>query len=236
MKISFFFPVYNDERTVEILAGKAEDALRKHCEDYEVIIVVDASPDKSGEIADDLAEKNKKIRVVHHPGNKGYAQAILTGIRESRFGWIFFTDGDMQFDPKELGELLKYTHEADIILGYRIKRADPWQRALFSFFYNKMANLLFGLNVYDVNCAFKLIKKDVLESMTIGFNHKEAFFFVEVFYKIKKMGYKMKQVPVHHYPRLYGRSQCFSAGMIVRYIFCILTAFVQCRIYKDWET
>ncbi|HPD19300.1 MAG TPA: glycosyltransferase family 2 protein, partial [Candidatus Goldiibacteriota bacterium] len=133
MKISAFFPAHNEEANVEELTRKMLRVLSEICDDYEVIIVNDGSTDRTKEIAENLAREDRHIRVLSHETNKGYGAALRTGFYNSRFEWIFFTDGDGQFDVNEIKELVKYTDMADLITGYRIKRQDPFIRKLKPF-------------------------------------------------------------------------------------------------------
>src|SRR5271163_4236317 len=146
MRVSFFFPAYRDEHTVEPLARLADEVLSRIATEHEIIIVDDASPDRSGEIADRLAAENPRIRVVHHPKNRGYGQAVWSGLQASRFEWIGFTDGDMQYDVTELPRFVEQAKTgADMVLGYKTARAEGWKREVTSYLHNASIRTLLGL-------------------------------------------------------------------------------------------
>jgi glycosyltransferase involved in cell wall biosynthesis len=145
MKISAFFPAYNEEANITALAEKTSKVLSGLCEDYEVIIVNDGSKDKTGEVAAALAARDKHIVAINHEKNMGYGAAVKTGMYAAKFEWVFFTDGDGQFDVSEIGLLVKLTDKYDFVNGFRIKRADGFMRKLNAFAWGTMVKLLFNL-------------------------------------------------------------------------------------------
>ncbi|MFH2006075.1 MAG: glycosyltransferase family 2 protein [bacterium] len=211
MRVSFFFPAYYDEGTVEPLARLADEVLGALVEEHEIIVVDDASPDRSGEIADRLAAENTRIRVVHHPVNRGYGQALWSGIQASRFEWVAFTDGDMQYDVRELGRFVERARAgADAVVGYKTHRAEGWRRELTSTVYNRAVRLLFSLGLRDVDCAFKLLRRSLLEGYELSVDYTEAFLMVEVLYRARQRGARIEELPVSHRERPHGESRCFT--------------------------
>lgn len=236
MRISFFFPAYHDEHTVEPLARVADEVLGRLCEDHEIIIVDDASPDRSGEIADRLAAQNPRIRVVHHPENRGYGQAVWSGLQAARFEWVAFTDGDMQYDVRELpGFVEAAKNGADFVLGYKPVRAEGWRRELTSALHNLAVRTLIGLKVRDVDCAFKLMNRRFIDGFVPSVHYKEAFIVVELLYRASRMGARFVQLPVSHHERPHGESQCFSWRTARRLAWNTMRGAVQGRLLGGWS-
>ncbi|MCE5299747.1 MAG: glycosyltransferase family 2 protein [Spirochaetia bacterium] len=202
MKIWAFFPAYNEEQNIVPLAEKTSGVLASICEDYEVIIVNDGSKDRTAEVSAELAKRDSHVRVINHEKNKGYGGAVKTGLNSAKFEWVFFTDGDGQFDVEEIRELVKLSDKNDFIVGYRIKRADPFNRKLNAFMWGTMVKLLFRFWVKDVDCAFKLMKKEIIERAQV--ESEGALISTELLAKATRMGYKIAEVGVHHYPRRAG--------------------------------
>ncbi len=200
--LSVFFPCYNEQDNVEKTVRAALDCLTPLGIDYEIIIVDDGSRDKTSQIADSLAAQNRHIKVVHHHPNKGYGAALQSGFKASTKEYVFYTDGDGQFDIKELPALFKYMADYDIVTGYRIKRQDNLIRKINAFCWTTMVNLLFGMKIKDVDCAFKLYKRQIFDN--IKMESTGALINTEIFARAKNKGYKIFQIGVHHYPRTAG--------------------------------
>lgn len=214
MKISAFFPAYNEEANITALAEKTSKVLSGLCEDYEVIIVNDGSKDKTGEAAAALAARDRHIVAINHEKNRGYGAAVKTGMYAAKFEWVFFTDGDGQFDVNEIAMLVKLTDKYDFVNGFRIKRADGFMRKLNAFAWGTMVKLLFNFHVKDVDCAFKLFKKEILDRAKI--ESEGALVSTELLAKTKKMGYKIGEIGVHHYPRTAGTQTGAKLKVILR--------------------
>jgi glycosyltransferase involved in cell wall biosynthesis len=235
MQISFFFPAYLDEATVEPLALLTDSVLAELCTEHEVIIVDDASPDRSGEIADRVAAANPRIRVIHHPVNLGYGRVLQTGIRASRYEWIGFTDGDMQYEIRELPFFVQEAKNgADAVIGYKPARADGWKRRTTSVIYNGAIRLLFGMNLRDADCAFKLMHRRIFEGFSPSVDYKEAFLLVEAFYRAEQRGARIVQVPVTHRVRPFGDSACFSWRTARRMAWYALRGATVGRLMGGW--
>lgn len=222
--ITIFFPALNEEESIEKTVANALSAASKLFRDYEIIIVDDGSTDKTAEIADNLAQNNNNIRAVHHPSNKGYGAALRSGFAHATKEHIFYTDGDGQFDVSEIGRLLPLLDEADLAIGYRIKRSDPLHRLVFAKAYGLMISLLFNLWFKDIDCAFKLIKKPVLNNIELKSNG--ALISAELLIKARRKGFKIKQIGVHHYPRKGGKPTGANIKVIIK-------AFYE--LFKFWK-
>ncbi|HXG95463.1 MAG TPA: glycosyltransferase family 2 protein [Blastocatellia bacterium] len=204
--ISAVLPAFNEEENIETATTRMCDVLRSlNLRDWEVIVVNDGSIDRTGEIAARLAAQDSEhIRVFHHNPNKGYAEALKTGFTNARHQLIFYTDSDNQFDVREIVNLLPLIEDADIVCGFRIYRFDPLTRLVLSWGFNLLVRIIFRIKVRDIDCAFKLFRREVFDKVTI--ESKKFFVDAEVLAKAKYFGFKMVEIGVRHYPRPAGRS------------------------------
>lgn len=207
--LSIFFPAYNDSGTIASLVITARATAQKLTDDFEVIVVNDGSADHTAEIADELAHTYPEVRVVHHPKNRGYGGALRSGFATSTKDLIFYTDGDAQYDPAELEALWpKMVAGVDIVNGYKISRSDPMHRIIIGRVYHHTVKLLFGLTVRDVDCDFRLIRRSVFDRVQL--EHNSGVICLELMKKITDAGFRIAEVPVHHYHRAFGKSQFFN--------------------------
>ena len=214
LSLSVFFPSHNEVENTQPLVEKTVAVLDPLLSDYEVIIVDDGSTDGTGALADRLAEQYPPVRAIHHDQNRGYGGAVKTGIASSTKEWIFFTDGDGQFDTGEIELFLPHAGEFDAIVGYRIDRRDPFHRKVFAFCWGVLVRCLFGFRVRDLDCAFKLFRRRFFDGVTL---HAEgAVITVELFATMARQGVKIKQIGVHHYPRVAGTQSGGSPAVILR--------------------
>lgn len=204
--ISAVLPAYNEEENIETATVRMADALRSlNLRDWEVIVVDDGSKDRTGEIADRLAaEDPAHIRVFHHNPNQGYASALRTGFTSARHQLIFYTDSDNQFDVKEISNLLPLIEEADIVCGFRIYRFDPLTRLVLSWGFNLLVRIIFRIKVRDIDCAFKLFRREVFDKVKI--ESKKFFVDAEMLAKARYYGFRLAELGVRHYPRTAGSS------------------------------
>ncbi len=205
-RLSYFFPAHNEEANIEALVAEALEALPALAETFEIIAVDDGSGDRTGAIADRLAAEHPDIvRVVHHHPNRGYGGALRSGFETARYELLAFTDGDRQFRVADIGRLtarMAGPDRPDVVVGYRIKRADPFARIAYARTYKLANRLLFGLRVTDVDCACKLFRRDALEGVRV--ESGGAFFSAELLTKIRAAGRSIAEVGVPHYPRTAG--------------------------------
>ncbi len=212
--ISIFFPAYNDWGTIGSLVILAFRMLDELTDDGEVIVVNDASPDHTAEILAELSRRYPRLRTVTHPTNRGYGGALRSGFAAARGDWIFYTDGDAQYDVRELAKLWEQRGDVDLVNGYKIRRSDPWYRAVVGRAYHHFVRLLFHLPVRDVDCDFRLIRRRVFERIRL--TEDSGLICVELMAKIRLAGLPLAQVPVHHYHRMHGRSQFFNVPRVLR--------------------
>lgn len=204
-ELSLFFPAYNEEDNLVNTVEKAIPVLEKVAQKYEVIVVNDGSKDRTGQIAEKLAKKYDFLRVIAHSPNKGYGEALKSGFYNSKYEWVVFTDSDGQFDFGEVSKLLERKNEADIVAGYRINRQDSLTRKVFGWGWTLLAKTLLGIKVRDVDCAFKLVKKEVIEKIPKLQSTRGGMISPELLGKARKAGFKIAEVGVHHYPRKSGK-------------------------------
>jgi glycosyltransferase involved in cell wall biosynthesis len=213
--LSVFFPAYNDSGTIASMVIRAVQAASALTPDYEVIVVNDGSVDSTAQIADELARTYPNVRVVHHAKNCGYGGALQTGFRSATKDLIFYTDGDAQYDPGELGELWnRMTPDTDLVNGYKISRSDPLHRIIIGRLYHYIVSTLFGLSVRDVDCDFRLMRRSIFERIQL--EKTSGVICLEMMKKIHDAGFRIVEVPVHHYHRAFGKSQFFNGRRIVK--------------------
>ncbi|MFQ5422852.1 MAG: glycosyltransferase family 2 protein [Phycisphaerae bacterium] len=212
--LTIFFPCYNEEGNVERVTRAASEAARDLAETFEVIVVNDGSRDRTGEIADRLAAEIPEVRAVHNRPNRGYGGAVARGLTEARMEWIFFTDGDGQFDIAELPKLIDLLDRGDVAVGYRLERADPWIRKLNAACWGRLVRLLFRLKVRDIDCAFKLLPRSLIDAIEL---HSEgALISTELLAKAAGRGLRIVETGVHHYPRTAGTQTGANLKVILK--------------------
>lgn len=214
LSLTVFYPCYNEEANVERTTETALEACRRLSDDFEVIIVNDGSRDRTGPIADALAAKYEPVRAVHNHPNLGYGGALQRGFREATKDWIFYTDGDGQFDFGEIGKLLPMLDEFDIVSAYRTDRKDPLIRKFNAWCWTTLVNVLFGMRIRDIDCAFKIFPRRLFEQIEMW--SMGALIDTEILAKATRLGYRIGQVGVHHYPRTAGEQSGANLKVILR--------------------
>ncbi len=214
VSISVFFPCYNEQGNVARVVGNALKVLDGLGADYEVIIVDDGSADETGRIADELAAQNSRVRVVHHPHNRGYGAALQSGFRAATKELVFYTDGDGQFDMAEMPPLLGLIRDYDIVSCYRLNRQDPLMRKINGWCWTQLVCLVFGLRWRDIDCAFKLYRRQIFDDMPLC--STGALIDTEVLARAARKGCKIVQRGVHHYPRTAGAQTGANLRVILR--------------------
>jgi len=201
--ISFFCPAYHDEKNLPILIPKVHAFLKRQAGRFEIIIVEDGSPDRTDEVADELARTYPEVRVIHHETNTGYGGALKDGFKNARYDLIMYTDGDNQYDIDEMAVGLELMRQgADVASGYVIEKAVNTRRKIQSWVYNTLILILFGLRIRDVDCSMKIYRRSILDKMRIV--SSSAFIDAEMLVKAKRAGALIRQFPVHHFARLAG--------------------------------
>jgi glycosyltransferase involved in cell wall biosynthesis len=217
LSISAVLPAYNEEAIIDRTVHHVADVLRRLVNDFEVIVTNDGSRDHTGQILADLErrEPDLNLRVVTHETNQGYGAALASGFDAARKDLVFLTDGDKQFDVGELSEFMPAMDpQTDLVIGWRRQRADPSMRKLNALGWKMLVNLLFGYTARDVDCAFKLFRRHVWESMTV--HARGATFSAEFLIKARRLGFRVKELPVRHFPRTAGSPTGARPDVIVR--------------------
>jgi glycosyltransferase involved in cell wall biosynthesis len=213
--LSVFFPAYNDSGTIASMVVTALLSARELTPDYEVIVVDDGSRDRTPEILDELARVYPKLRIIRHPRNRGYGAALRSGFSAASKELVFYTDGDAQYDPSEMALLWERMEPAiDLVNGYKISRSDPIHRVVIGRLYHHMVKTLFGLRVRDVDCDFRLMRRAIFDKVTL--QKDSGVICLEMMKKIQDAGFRIAEVPIHHFHRAYGRSQFFNFPRIFR--------------------
>jgi glycosyltransferase involved in cell wall biosynthesis len=213
--VSIFFPAYNDSGTIASLVICAMKAAERLTPDFEVLVIDDGSQDSTPAIADELARIYPQVRVVHHEKNRGYGGALRSGFEQATREYIFYTDGDAQYDPAEMAVLWgRLGPGVDLVNGYKISRSDPLHRIIIGRIYHHTVKLLFGLKVRDVDCDFRLMRRAIFDRVTL--EKSSGVICLEMMKKIQDAGFSIVEAPVHHYHRAYGKSQFFNFRRIGR--------------------
>jgi glycosyltransferase involved in cell wall biosynthesis len=213
--VSAMFPCYNDAATIGGLVDDVHRALTPLVAEVEVIVVNDGSSDGSREVLDGMLDTRPWLRVVHHPANRGYGGALISGFEAARNEWIFYTDGDAQYDAKEVAVLVPLAVDGvDVVQGYKIGRGDPLYRKVIGRVYHHVVSRLFRLHVRDTDCDFRLFRRQLIVEHPL--RSTSGVICVEMMRRFTKAGAVFAETPVHHYFRPSGRSQFFRLPAIAR--------------------
>ncbi|MBL8291246.1 MAG: glycosyltransferase family 2 protein [Bryobacterales bacterium] len=233
--LSVFFPAYNDAPSLPGLIDKTFAVLAEHVDDYEVIVVNDGSYDNTGEVLAALRQKHgPRLRVITHEANRGYGGALRTGFSSATKEYVFYTDGDGQYDVGEIPALLALMEPGvGLVNGYKLQRNDPWHRIWIGAVYNRFARFLFRIRLRDVDCDFRLIRRQLLEE--IHLTSTSGTICVELVRKLELSPYRTVEVGVHHYPRLHGRSQFFRVRSLLKTLYQLIRLYVRVVLLHRWR-
>jgi glycosyltransferase involved in cell wall biosynthesis len=230
--LTVFFPAYNDSGTIASMVIAAVRAAARLTPDFEVLVINDGSSDGTAEIADELARLYPQVRVVHHGQNRGYGGALRSGFASATKDLIFYTDGDAQYDPREMAALWdKMGNGVDLVNGYKISRSDPLHRIVIGRLYHHFVKRLFGLKVRDVDCDFRLMRRSIFEHVRL--EKSSGVICLEMMKKITDAGFGIVEVPVHHYHRAYGKSQFFNFRRIFRTAIDVMKLWWALSVRRD---
>jgi len=230
--LSVFFPAYNDAPSLPTLIHKTFAVLREHVADYEVIVVNDGSWDKTAEVLETLrSEFAPQLRVITHDRNRGYGGALRSGFAAATRDYVFYTDGDGQYDVNELPLLLALAGpRTGLVNGYKLERHDPAHRIWIGNVYNFCARLLFRIRIRDIDCDYRLIRRSLLDE--IHLTSTSGTICVELVRKLELSGWEVKEAGVHHYPRLYGRSQFFRVRSLAVTFFQLVRLWLKLVVWR----
>jgi glycosyltransferase involved in cell wall biosynthesis len=213
--ISVFFPAFNDARSIGKLVTDALEILPELTDDYEVIVINDGSTDETAEVLADLAKNYEKLSIIQHETNRGYGGALQSGFQAATKDLVFYTDGDAQYDIRDLPKLLNLLDEkTDVVNGYKLERGDKMNRKVVGSFYNRLARFLFSLPISDVDCDFRLLRREVLGKIKLS--STSGSICVELVYKLKRVGAIFQETGVNHYERPFGQSQFFTLRRVAK--------------------
>jgi glycosyltransferase involved in cell wall biosynthesis len=230
--LSIFFPAYNDAGTIASLCLVAHMTARELGLDHEVIVVEDGSPDHTGALLDEMARHFPWLKVVHHERNLGYGGALRTGFKTASKELVFYTDGDAQYDPREMKALYAaLTEEVDFVNGYKISRHDPLHRVVIGRAYHSFVRTVFGLRLKDVDCDFRLLRRSVFDKVRL--TRSSGVICVELMKKVQDHGYRIAEVPVHHFHRSYGKSQFFNFPRVARTLLDLARLWLELVVRKE---
>jgi len=214
--ISLVMPAYNEAENIEPMVAEATPALEANADDYEIVVVDDGSADATAEVTRQVMETYPRVRLVQHEVNQGFGAAVFTGFTGATKEWIFYTDADRQFVLSEVEKFVPYMADADLIAGYRAPRRDPFMRVFYGKGWSALCTLLFGYTVRDVDCGFKLFRRDIIQELAPQIESRGATFSIEWLVRAKRAGYRFVELPVSHRPRVAGSQTGANINVIVR--------------------
>jgi glycosyltransferase involved in cell wall biosynthesis len=228
-RVTLFYPMYNELKSVEPMTRKALQVMETVADDFEILIIDDGSTDGSEKIADELAKSDPRVRAIHHQGNKGYGQALRTGFASATKDIVIYTDCDEPVDLWLIESALARLEGHDMVIGYRLNRWEGWRRFIYSKVYNTLVRVLFGVHVRDVNFSFKLIRREALQKLHLAAG--SVFIDGELLAEAAKQRYKIAQMPVQYLPRKHGTSH-FNSLRAATYTFEEIWAYWQRRLQR----
>jgi glycosyltransferase involved in cell wall biosynthesis len=214
--ISLVLPAYNEAENIEPMVEEATPALEANADEYEIIVVDDGSADDTAAVTRRVMEFHPHVRLVEHPVNQGFGAAVFSGFTSAEKDWIFYTDADRQFVLGELERFVPYMDEADLIAGYRAPRRDPFMRVFYGKGWSALCTLVFGYTVRDVDCGFKLFRREIIQSLAPTIASRGATFSIEWLVRAKRAGYRFVELPVTHRPRVVGSQTGANINVITR--------------------
>jgi glycosyltransferase involved in cell wall biosynthesis len=213
--ITVFFPAYNDAGTIASMVVLADRTLRRLTDDYEMIVVNDGSRDHTAQVLSELESVYPRLRLIQHTENRGYGSALRTGFANASKEWIFYTDGDAQYDVRELEKLVPLMiDDIDVVNGYKISRSDPLHRIMIGNIYRWMVRLAFGIGIRDVDCDFRLVRRASYDRVRLS--STSGTICVEMIKSFQDAGLRFAEAPVNHYHRAYGKSQFFNFRRLLK--------------------
>ena len=225
--LSIFFPCYNESENVGAMIEQAVKVGEEYGADYEVVVVDDGSKDDSAQIVQSWSKKNPRVRLVQHEKNLGYGAALRTGFKNVTKDLVFLTDGDNQFHLTDIDKLFSKIDGCDVVTGFRIVRQDKAHRRLNGYLWTQLNRALFGLPVRDVDCAFKLFRKKILQNLELKSN--QLLIHAEILARLKKKGAKIEEIGVTHHPRTAGQVTATRPGKVLKTFYELFSLYWQIR-------
>jgi glycosyltransferase involved in cell wall biosynthesis len=226
-ELSLVYPVFDEAENIGVVLDECLRLAPKLSRDFEIVVVDDGSRDGSARIIEERRRGDPRIRVIRHASNRGYGAALHAGLREARGELVFFSDADLQFDLEELATLLAHARDFDIVAGYREHRRDPWPRRLIGWSWSALVRALFDLRVRDIDCAFKVFRRHVIDAIPI--ESIGAFINTEILVRASNARFRIHQVPVTHRRRRFGRQSGANPRVILRALVELATLYAELR-------
>ena len=229
--LTVFFPAYNDAPSIAALVEAAFEVLQSRADDYEVIVVNDGSQDATADVLRELAKRfAPNMRVITHPENRGYGGALRSGFAAATKELVFYTDGDGQYDVRELHKLLDLmTPATGLVNGYKLERNDPQHRIFIGTVYNALARALFRIGIKDVDCDFRLVRREIVDRLQL--TSTSGTICVELVRKLELSGWGVVETGVHHFRRLHGRSQFFRVRSLLGTLAQLIRLYIQLVVF-----
>ena len=225
------FPAYNDAGTIPSMVIAARVAARQVADEYEIIVVNDGSKDNTAEVLAELETVFKELRVIHHPVNRGYGGALRTGFSSATKDLVFYTDGDAQYDPREMTRLFAvWDDTSEFVNGTKMGRSDPLYRKIVGRLYHWAVRLSFGLRLSDVDCDFRLFRRSIFDRVEL--TKSSGVICVELMKKVQDAGFRIQEVPVHHFRRACGKSQFFNFPRVARTLLDLTRLWIDLVVRK----
>jgi len=212
--LSVALPAFNEEANIVASVRAMLEAFEPLFDAVEIVVIDDGSRDATAARVNEVSAADPRVRLLQHPANRGYGAAVTTGLRAARQPLVFYTDSDLQFDPRQLTRLLSHIDDGPIVVGYRQNRQDPLHRKLNAWAWNQLQSRLFDLGVRDIDCAFKLFRREVLDELPLV--AEGAFFSTELLARLRARGHRIVEVPVDHFPRRAGAPTGARLGVIAK--------------------
>jgi len=230
--LSAVFPAYNDGGSIASMIAAADIACRALTDDFEIIVVNDGSSDYTADILNEMQKRYPKLRVIAHERNRGYGGALRSGFAAARKQWVFYTDGDAQYNPLELSLLARMVEDgAQLVNGYKVSRHDSLARIVIGRAYHYLVKFLFRIRIRDVDCDFRLIPREILQRVEL--KSDSGAICLELVKKIEDAGHVFAETPVNHYSRKYGVSQFFVPWRVLRTLKQIATLYWRLVVRKE---
>jgi len=234
IELSIFFPCYNDAGTIASMVALAHETARDLAESFEIIVIDDGSSDHSRLILKSLEKRYGRLRLLFHEKNRGYGGALRSGFSAANGEWVFYTDGDYQYDLADLRLLWEQVRPGvDMVQGFKVKRHDPWYRVLIGLIYQYFIKFMFGLKIKDVDCDFRLIRRRALERFEL--REDTGCICVELVKKLQETGAGTAEVGVKHMFRAYGHSQFFNFRRIFRTLYRLTRLWAKLVLRKEYD-
>lgn len=233
LSISCFFPCYNDAPTIKAMVVLAMDVCKEYTQAYEVLVIDDGSKDESREILRKMEQEfPQHFRAIYHAHNRGYGGALKSGFEHAQNDWIFYTDGDMQYDVAELRLLIdRLSDKVDYVQGFKIKRQDPLIRIILGQIYQRLMKFMFRLKIKDVDCDFRILRRSVIQNLIL--KHNSGVICVEMMAKLNLTRARFAEVGVTHRFRMYGQSQFFNFSRVGRTAYHAFKLWVKLMVLKQ---